>query len=354
VLLSFVYVLVRGVFGLAPGGGDREKDLEILLLRHQLKVLKRKAGRPRLRPIDRLLLAAVARVLPKERWASFMVKPQTLLRWHRELVRRKWTYRAKRTGRPPIDPELQELISHMARDNPRWGCVRIQGELRRLGIRVGATTIRDLLRREGLGPAPRRTGPSWSEFLRQQAHGILACDFFTVETVFLRTLYVLFFIEIGTRRVHVTGATTNPDAVWVTQQARNLTFQREDREPVHYLIRDRDSKFAGSFDEVFATEGAKVILAPIRAPKANAFAERWVETVRAECVDWTLVLGRRHLDQVLSAYLGHYNAHRPHRGLDLAAPDVPGLVDQQPDDLEEIGRRDVLGGLIHEYFARAA
>ncbi len=178
-LLSFVYVLVRGVFGLAPDCGDREKDLEILVLRHQLKVLKRKAGRPRLRPMDRLLLAAVPRVLPKERWASFMVKPQTLLRWHRELVRRKWTYRAKRTGRPAIDPELGELICRMARDNPRWGCVRIQGELRRLGIRVGATTIRDLLRREGLGPAPRRTGPSWSEFLRQQAHGILACDFFT-------------------------------------------------------------------------------------------------------------------------------------------------------------------------------
>lgn len=353
-LLSFVYVLVRGVFGLAPDGGDREKDLEILVLRHQLKVLKRKVGRPRLRPMDRLLLAAVARVLPKERWASFMVKPQTLLRWHRELVRRKWTYRAKRTGRPPIDPELQELICRMARDNPRWGCVRIQGELRRLGIRVGATTIRDLLRREGLGPAPRRTGPSWSEFLRQQAHGILACDFFTVETVWLKTLYVLFFIEIGTRRVHLTAATTNPDTAWVAQQARNLSFSSEDREPVRFLIRDRDSKFAGSFDEVFATEGAKVIPTPIHAPKANAFAERWVETVRAECLDWTLVLGRRHLDQVLSTYLGHYNAHRPHRGLDLAAPDVPELVDQQPADLEEIGRRNVLGGLIHEYFARAA
>jgi putative transposase len=232
VLLSFVYVLVRGVFGLAPHGGDREKDLEILVLRHQLKVLKRKAGRPRLRPMDRLLLAAVARVLSKERWASLMVKPQTLLRWHSELVRRKWTCRAKRTGRPPIDPELQELICRMARDNPRWGCVRIQGELRGLGIRVGATTIRDLLRREGLGPVPRRTGPSWSEFLRQQAHGILACDFFTVETAWLKTLYVLLFIEIGTRRVRLTAATTNPDTAWVAQQARNLSFSWQDREPV--------------------------------------------------------------------------------------------------------------------------
>ncbi len=175
-----------------------------------------------------------------------------------------------------------------------------------------------------------------------------------METVWLKTLYVLFFIEIGTRRVHLTAATTNPDTAWVAQQARNLTFSSEGREPVRFLIRDRDSKFAGSLDEVFATEGAKVIPTPIHAPKANAFAERWVETVRAECLDWTLVLGRRHLDQVLSTYLGHYNAHRPHRGLDLAAPDVPELVNQQPADLEEIGRRDVLGGLFHEYFARAA
>ena len=160
-----------------------------------------------------------------------------------------------------MDPNIRELICRrMARENPRWGCVRIQGELRGLGIRVGATTIRSILRRSGLGPAPRRSGPSWSEFLRAQATGILACDFFTVETVFLKTLYVLFFIEIGTRRVHVTGATTNPNSAFVTQQARNLAFDRDDTmTPVRYLVRDRDQKFSRSFDEVFKTEGAKVI-----------------------------------------------------------------------------------------------
>ncbi len=178
--------------------------------------------------------------------------------------------RAKRTGRRPIDPEVQELILRMARENPRWGCVRIQGELRKLGLQVGATTIRALLRRHGLGPAPRRTGPSWSEFLRAQAHGIMACDFFTVETVFLKTLYVLFFIEIGTRKVHITGATTNPDASWATQQARNLAFDLDDTQaPARFLIRDRDSKFTRSFDEAFKIEGAEIILTPIRSPKAK-------------------------------------------------------------------------------------
>jgi transposase InsO family protein len=221
-------------------------------------------------------------------------------------------------------------------------------------IRVGAATIRSLLRRKGLGPAPRRSGPSWSEFLRAQAQGILACDIFTVETVLLKTLYVLFFIEIGTRRVHVTGATTNPDGTFVTQQARNLAFDRDDATTqMRYLVRDRDQKFSRSFDEVFKTEGARVILTPVRSPKANAFAERWVRTVRAELLDWTLVLGRRHLDRVLDTYVEHYNAHRPHRGLDLAPPDPPQL-EARPVFLDGISRRNVLEGLIHEYYTAAA
>jgi transposase InsO family protein len=282
-----------------------------------------------------------------------MVAPQTLLRWHRELVKRKWTYPSKRTGRPPMDPEICELICRMARENPRWGCVRIQGELRGLGIRVGATTIRSLLRRSGLGPAPRRSGPSWSEFLRAQASGILACDFFTVETVFLKTLYVLFFIEIGTRRVRLTGATTNPDGIFVTQQARNLYMAEERPNEARFLIRDRDAKFTRSFDAVFASEGARVICTPIRSPKANAFAERWVRTVRAELLDWTLILGRRHLDRVLETYVEHYNAHRPHRGLHLASPNAP-LLHPPTACIEDIHRRDVLSGLIHEYHAAVA
>ena len=261
-LFALLYLVVRRVFGLAGGSrsDDLSKDVEILVLRHQLKVLRRQAGRPRLRRLDRVVLAAASRVLPRSAWSSLMLSPQTLLRWHRELVRRKWTYRRKRRGgRPPLDAATCEVILRIARENRRWGCVRIQGELAKLGIRVSATTIRMLLRHHGLGPAPRRSGPSWSQFLRAQADGILACDFFTVETVLLKTLYVLFFIELGTRRVHLAGVTAHPDSAWVTQRARNLSFDHpRDRVAFRFLIRDRDSKFVSSFDEVFRTHGAQV------------------------------------------------------------------------------------------------
>ena len=357
-LFALLYLVVRRVFGLAGGSrsDDLSKDVEILVLRHQLKVLRRQAGRPRLRRLDRVVLAAASRVLPRSAWSSLMLSPQTLLRWHRELVRRKWTYRRKRRGgRPPLDAATCEVILRIARENRRWGCVRIQGELAKLGIRVSATTIRMLLRHHGLGPAPRRSGPSWSQFLRAQADGILACDFFTVETVLLKTLYVLFFIELGTRRVHLAGVSAHPDSAWVTQQARNLSFDHPgDRVPFLFLIRDRDSKFVSSFDEVFRTDGAQVICTPIRAPRANAFAERWVRTVRTECLDWVLILGRRHLERVLGVYVEHYNRERPHRGLDLGTPidsqsRAGGACRRGP-----VERRDLLGGLIHEYSRAAA
>jgi transposase InsO family protein len=333
-----------------PSGEEgREREVEILVLRHQLKVLSRKAGRPNLRRADRALLAAASRLLPRERWASFLVGPATILRWHRELVRRKWTFRRKPLGRPPISPQVRELILRLARENPRWGCVRIQGELRGLGIRVGATTIRTLLRRNGFGPAPRGDGPSWTEFLRAQAEGILACDFFSVETAFLQTLYVLFFIEVGTRRVHVMTSTRNPDAGYTTQQARNLCMAGQLPTAVRFLIRDRDSKFTRSFDAVFGSEGARVILTPIRSPKANAYAERWVRTVRTEILDRTLILSRRHLDRVLSRYTSHYNSHRPHRGIGLAPPQSRG-AETPPVPPGPIHRREVLPG-INEYLA---
>ena len=242
----------------------------------------------------------------------------------------------------------------MARENPRWGCVRIAGELRKLGIRVGATTIRTLLRRHGFGPAPRRSGPTWTQFLRAQAEVIVACDFFTVETIRLQTLYVLFFIEVSTRRVIVAGVTTRPCSAWVTQQARNVAMDLEDRgRSVKFLLRDHDAKFTGRFDEVFCSDGTEVLRTPIRAPKANAYAERWVQTVRSECLDWTLVVGRRHLLRVLRAYVRHYNQQRPHRGLALA---VPEPQEQRWTLLSpgKVGRRDLLGGLIHEYHAAAA
>lgn len=349
-LFSILYLILRSWLGLVPSPEDaRDREVEILVLRHQLRVLRRKSGRPKLRRLDRAFLSAAARKLPRERWGSFLVGPATLLRWHRELVRRKWTYRSKRVGRPPISAEVRELILRLAKENPRWGCVRIQGELRGLGIRVGATTIRSLLRRQGLGPAPRRDGPSWSEFLRAQAEGVLACDFFSVETVFLRTLYVLFFIEVGTRRLHITKATRNPDAAFVTQQARNLCLTEGLPAGVRFLVRDRDSKYTRSFDAVFETEGARVILTPIRAPKANAFAERLIRTVRSEVLDLTLVLGRRHLDHLLARYARHYNSHRPHRGIALAPPDACG-ADPPPPAGGRILRREVLAG-INEYVA---
>jgi putative transposase len=193
--------------------------------------------------------------------------------------------------------------------------MRIRGELLKLGISLSATTIARVLRRHGLGPAPRR-GPTWGEFLRQEAAGMLACDFLAVETIRLKTLYVLVWIEFGRRRVHLGGATANPDAAWVTQQARNFAMNLEDRStPTRFLIHDRDTKFTCSFDEVFRSEGMQIILTPIRAPNANAFCERWVGTVRAECLDWTIILGRRHLEHILRIYIHHYNRARPHRGL---------------------------------------
>lgn len=345
-----VHLLLRRIARLVAGrSAAAALEVENAVLRHQLVVLRRTVKRPQLRRRDRVVLAAASGLLPRERWPVFLVSPQTLVRWQQELVARKWTYR-RRAGRPPLDAEVRELILRLGRENPRWGCVRIQGELRKLGIRVGATTIRSLLRRSGLGPAPRRAGPSWAEFLRAQAQGMWACDFFTVETVWLRTLYVLFFVELGSRRVHLAGVTANPDCAWVSQQARNLAID-EQLTNVRYLIHDRDAKFAGPFDAIFHSEGVRVIKTPIRSPRANAVAERWVRSVRNECLDHILVFGRRHLEQILRDYLSHYNTERPHRALQL----VPPVGKPQPacGSPVEIRRRDVLGGLIHEYSAAA-
>ena len=269
-LASLLYmVLLRLLTRVAPKHrSDDAAQIEILVLRHQLQVLRRQVKRPVYRHGDRALLAAASRILPKERWGAFLVRPETLLRWHRSLVARKWTRAHRRPGRPAIDPEVCKLILQMARENPRWGYMRIKGELGKLGIRVSATSVAMLLRRSGVGPAPRR-GPTWRQFLKAQASGILACDFFTVETAFLRTLYVLFFIEIGTRRVHVTVSTTNPDSSFVTQQARNLAMSlAEEGTQIGLLIRDRDAKFSRSFDDVFVSEGIRV------TRHANQGAER--------------------------------------------------------------------------------
>ncbi|MGH7043488.1 MAG: integrase core domain-containing protein [Acetobacteraceae bacterium] len=352
-LFFVVHLLMRRLLRMFVGtSAVRVLEVENAVLRHQLTVLHRKAQRPRLRRRDRLLLAAASSLLPRERWSVFVISPQTLLRWHRELVRKRWTFRRRCPGRPRVDAALRELVLRLARENPSWGCVRIQGELRKLGVHVGATTIRSLLRRAGIGPAPRRGGPTWSEFLRAQAQGIMACDFLTVDTVWLRRLYVLFFIEISSRRVHLAGVSANPNSMWVSQQARNLAI--DDRlGDVCYLIHDRDTKFSRPFDEVFRAEGVDVIKTPVRAPRANAIAERWVRSAREECLDHILIVGRRHLERTLGHYVAHYNACRPHRALALAAPETE-LPEARGSPPAEIGRRDVLGGLIHEYYPAAA
>jgi len=265
-LCRFAYLLVRRFLDVLSGRfrSRLAKEAEIAVLRHQVEVLRRQVSRLDLEPADRAVMALLSRLLPRARWSAFMVTPATILRWHRDLVRRRWT--SPKLGRPPIDDDIRGLILRLARENPRWGYPRIVGELRHLGLRVSASTVQRLLRRAGLGPAPRRGGANWSTFLRDQAHGVLACDFFTVETVWLRRLYVLFFIEVGSRRVHLAGITAHPNGAWVTQQARNLTMTT-DIAAARFLIRDRDTKFTRAFDGVFRAEGIRVIRTPVRAPR---------------------------------------------------------------------------------------
>lgn len=349
VILSFLYWALRRLLELIVLRlrSEEAKEVEILVLRHQLQVLRRQVSRPDLKLHDRAFLAAASRVLPRMRWGSFFVRPETILAWHRMLVARRWTY-PRRTGRPPKTADIRRLAVRLATENPTWGYRRIQGELKHLGIRVAPSTVWEILRREGIEPAPRRAGLSWKEFLRAQASGILACDFLTVDTVFLHRLFVLFFIEIETRRVHLAGVTSDPGGLWVTQQARNLVASWGSV-PFRFLIRDRDSKYAGGFDEVFASEGAEVIRTPIRAPLANAFAERFVGTLRRECLDRILIVGRRHLESTLKSYIAHYNDHRPHRSLDMNPPVPRSLSLTFGAPPGSVIKRDVLGGLIHEY-----
>jgi len=351
---SFAYLAVRNLFALVPllVRSGRSKELEILVLRHELALLRRQTRCPRLGPADRALLAALSRALPRPAWTSFPVKPETLLAWHRQLVARRWTYPHRKPGRPPLEQSRRTLILRLARENPHWGYRRIVGELKGLGVAVSATSVRKVLLAAGLQPAPQRARSSWRACLRQQAASTLACDFLTVETAFLQRIYVLFFISLATRRVELIACTSRPDGGWVAQPARNLVMQLGDEQPFRLLIHDRDKKFSGAFDEVFRSEGIEVIHTPVQAPNANAYAERWVRTVRADCLDRILIVGRRHLEHVLRVYRRHYNEHRPHRALDLLPPD--GAIPLKSTTASQaVCRRDLLGGLIHEYQAVA-
>jgi putative transposase len=335
----------------------RRNSNSSLVLRHELSILRRRARRPQLRESDRLVLAALSRVVPRRLCRAFFVTPETLLRWHRRIVACRWTYPHRRPGRPPIEQAVRELILRLACENSHWGYVRIVGELRKLGVTVSATLVRNVLARAGIPPAPERAASSWRSFLRQHRNTILACDLFTVDTVWLRRLYVLFFVSIGTRRVEYVACTGKPDTAWMSQQARNLLMDLDDRsQRPRFLIHDRDTKFSRAFDGIFRSEGVEIVRTPIQAPNANAHAERWVGSVRRECLDRLLISGRRQLEHVLRVYIRHFNQQRPHRALDLRPPDRGSGTDPSPRATVyplQGRRRDLLGGLIHEYEAAA-
>ena len=271
--LSVLYRLVRRALEIV--GVHRmdvlAKDAEILVLRHQLAVLRRQMARPRFSWSDRALIALLARLVPKSRCSGFLITPKTILAWHRALIRRRWTYSHRPRGHPAIPADTVELVCRLARENPRWGYLRIVGELRKLGVIVSKTSVANMLRRHRFPPAPRRNGPNWTEFLRAQAKGLLAIDFFTVESVTLRRYYVLFGVEVESRMVHVLGATANPNGPWVTQAARNFSSDLDEvGRRFRFLIGDRDAKFTASFDSAFATVGIEAIKTPVRSPRAKA------------------------------------------------------------------------------------
>jgi putative transposase len=338
-VLSWLALLARS---------DAAKDVEILVLRHEVAVLRRTNTRPALTWLDRAVLSALNRLLPASLRQLRLVSPRTLLRWHQQLVARRWTSTHRRPGRPPTAPPIRTLVLRMAHENPRWGYRRIQGELVRLGHTVAASTVWKILKDAGLDPAPRRAGPTWRQFLAAQAHAILAIDFAHVDTVLLRRLYILVVIEHDRRRVHLAGITAHPTGDWVTQQARNLLMDLgEHATRFRFLIRDRDSKFTAAFDTVFTGADIGIIRTPVRAPRANAIAERFIGTLRRECLDHLLITGPRHLAAVLHEYVRHHNAHWPHRSLDQRPP-TGGTPPPSGAVIRPL-RRDRLGGLIHEY-----
>jgi len=337
---------------------ENDKDLEIIILRHQLDVMVRKQKQP-IRPnqAEKATLALLTAQLKKTTKRTIrqlgdiirIVRPETVIRWHRELVRRKWAQPPKKTaGRPKITQDTESLIVRLAKENLRWGYYRIEGELKKLGFVASLTTVRNVLDRNGIEPAPVRYGSiGWKTMMKHYKDQLLACDFFTCETIFLRTLYVLIFIELGTRRVHLAGVTTNPDGLWVAQRARQLIWQFEETETTfRCLIRDNDSKYTDAFDTVFESADICIVPTPIQAPNANAYSERWVRTAREEILDHILIISEAHLRQVLKEFINFYNSRRPHQSLDQQSP-IPRA---EPMTMGKVERRQILGGIINDYY----
>ncbi len=330
------------------------KTAEILILRHQLAVLQRQQPRrPRLDWADRAFLATLLAVIPKARLHGLrlLVTPDTILRWHRGIVRRRWAARSKRgkTGRPATSRNIRALVLRLARENPGWGYRRIHGELAGLGVRVSASTVWEILKKAGIDPAPRRTRPTWSLFLRSQAEAILARDFFTADLLDGTQAYVLAVIEHATRRIRILGVTLHPTGDWTAQQARNLVMDLgEQAYRVKFVIRDRSSDFTAAFDAVFAGAGIRTVLCSVRTPRMNAIMERWIGGCRRELLDRTLIWNQAHLRRILRADQIHHNQHRPHRPLDAAAPLKPL---PEPVDLERyrVRRHARVSGVINEY-----
>ncbi|NCG23421.1 MAG: transposase [Actinobacteria bacterium] len=342
-----LYRLIATLARLAFRSG-RSKDLEIIVLRHQLTVLRRQINRPALNDDDRTLLGAIAAALPRPRRHGWIITPDTLLRWHRRRIARHWTHATRGPGRPPTSVELRGLILRLAAENSTWGYRRIHGELTGLGHTLASSTVWQILKAKGIHPAPERSDVTWSQFLHSQA--AVACDFFTVDTAPLRRYYVLFFIHIPTRQVFHAGVTANPTGAWTTQAARNLFLRHADQlADSRALVRDRGSQFIDTFDEVFRTEGLKILKTPVRTPVANAFAERWIGTIRRELLDRTIIWNQQQLERLVVDYIGHYNTHRPHRSLDQQPPEAPEPPPPVHGRHLRVVKSTHCDGLIHEY-----
>jgi putative transposase len=360
VIISVVYLLVRCLLGclIVVTRHQVSKDAELLVLRHENAVLRRQISRVRYQPGDRLWLAALSRLVPRRRWGQvFAVTPATLLAWHRRLVARKWDYTSpRRPGRPSMAAAIRKLVIRIATDNPSWGHRRVQGELVKLGHPIAASTVWQILHAAGIDPAPRRSGPTWKQFLTAQARGVLAADFVHVDTVLLRRIYALIVIEHGTRRVRLAGITAHPDGAWTTQAARNFLMDLgQSATSVKFLIRDHAGQFTSSFDAVFVAESIRILASPPQAPRANAICERIIGTLRRELFDRVLIVNEHHLRRALTEYLRHYNAARPHRSLGQLTPAQAETQPPQTINLAEhrIHRRQVLSGLTYEYYVAA-